>query len=103
MEEITKDQPIYFPNIFSPNQDGVNECFVPKFNPETTILSYRLLIFDRWGNKYFETTDMDECWDGFYNGKNVRTGVFVYLLEMDYTYCVDVESLKKYGDVTVTY
>jgi len=103
MEEITKEQPIYFPNIFSPNQDGVNECFVPVVNPETTILSYRLVIYDRWGNKYFETTDMDECWDGLYNGKNVRTGVFVYLLEMDYTYCVEVENLKKYGDVTIAY
>ena len=103
IEEITKEQPIYFPNIFSPNQDGVNECFVPVLNPETTILDYRLLIFDRWGNKYFETTDMTECWDGRYNGKEVRTGVFVYLLEMDYTYCVEVESMKKYGDVTIVY
>ncbi len=103
LEEISNEQPIYFPNIFSPNQDGVNECFVPVVNPETTILSYRLVIFDRWGNKYFETTDKDDCWDGMYNGKNVRTGVFVYLLDMDYTYCVEVENLQKYGDLTIIY
>ncbi len=103
LEEITREQPVYFPNIFSPNQDGVNECFVPVVSPETTILSYRLIIYDRWGNKYFETTDMTDCWDGMYNGKNVRTGVFVYLLDIDYTYCVEVESLKKYGDVTIVH
>lgn len=103
MEEVIKDQPVFLPNIFSPNQDGVNECFIPVVRPETTILSYRMSIFDRWGNKYFETTDMDECWDGLYNGKNVRTGVFVYLLEMDYTYCIEVESLIKYGDVTIVH
>ena len=103
LEEVIREQPIYFPNIFSPNQDGVNECFVPMVRPETTILSYKLSIFDRWGNKYFETTEMDDCWDGIYNGKNVKTGVFVYLLEMDYTYCVEVEKLKKYGDVTIVY
>ena len=76
-EETTNEQPIYFPNIFSPNQDGINECFIPVVNPETTILDYQLIIFDRWGNKYFETTDLAECWDGLYNGKKVRTGVFV--------------------------
>jgi len=103
LEEIIKEQPVYFPNIFSPNQDGINECFVPVVRPETTILNYRLIIYDRWGNKYFETTDMDECWDGLYNGKNVRTGVFVYLLDIDYTYCVEVENLVKYGDVTVVF
>lgn len=103
LEEITEDQPIYFPNIFSPNQDGVNECFVPVPNPKTTILSYRLIIFDRWGNKFFETTDMSECWDGKYNGKDARTGVFVYRLDMEYTYCVDVETFTKFGDVTVVH
>ena len=103
LEEISKEQPVYFPNIFSPNQDGVNECFVPVVSPETTILNYHLIIYDRWGNKYFETTDMDACWDGMYNGKNVRTGVFVYLLDIDYTYCVEVENMVKYGDVTVVY
>ena len=102
-EEISKEQPVYFPNVFSPNQDGVNECFVPVVSPETTILSYRLIIFDRWGNKYFETTEMSECWDGMYNGRNVRTGVFVYLLDIEYTYCVEIENLKKYGDVTVVH
>ncbi|MDF1699208.1 MAG: PKD domain-containing protein [Saprospiraceae bacterium] len=101
MEEVNAEQPLYLPNIFSPNQDGINECFVPTLSPETTIISYKLIIFDRWGNKYFETTDLEDCWDGTYNGTRVRSGVFVYVLEMDYTYCVEVETFTKYGDVTV--
>ena len=101
LEEIIAEQPIYFPNIFSPNNSGVNDCFVPILSPETQIISYKLTIFDRWGNKYFQTTDLMECWDGTYNNKNVRAGVFVYLVELEYTYCVDVQSITKYGDVTV--
>ena len=101
LNEIIEEQPIYFPNIFSPNDNGGNDCFVPALNPETQIISYRLIIFDRWGNKYFETTNLTECWDGTYNNKNVRAGVFVYLMELEYTYCVDVQSITKYGDVTV--
>ena len=101
LEEIISEQPIYFPNIFSPDNNGVNDCFVPVLNPETQIISYRLIIFDRWGNKYFETTNLTDCWDGTYNNKDVRAGVFVYYMELEYTYCVDVESITKYGDVTV--
>ncbi|MFT6333380.1 MAG: gliding motility-associated-like protein [Halioglobus sp.] len=101
LEEIIQEQPIYFPNIFSPNDNSVNDCFVPALNPETQIISYRLTIFDRWGNKFFETTNLTDCWDGSYNNKNVRAGVFVYLMELEYTYCVDVERITKYGDVTV--
>jgi len=103
IEEENKEQPIHFPNIFSPNQDGVNECFVPVLNPEAELINYRLVIFDRWGNKYFETADINDCWDGMYNGREVRTGVFVYLLEMDYTYCVEEKNYKKSGDVTVVH
>ncbi|MEM9545489.1 MAG: PKD domain-containing protein [Bacteroidota bacterium] len=102
-EEVSKEQPIFLPNIFSPNQDGVNECFAPVIRPETTILNYRMIIFDRWGNKFFETTDINDCWDGIFNGKNVRTGVFVYVLDLEYTYCVEVENLQKQGDVTVVH
>ncbi len=59
------------------------------------------MIFDRWGNKYFETIDVNECWDGRYNNQAVRAGVFVYMVDLEYTFCVEVESIKKYGDVTV--
>lgn len=101
IEEITAVQPIYFPNIFSPDDNGINDCFVPTLAQETQVLSYTLVIFDRWGNRLFETEDMNDCWDGTFNGSKVRGGVFVYLVEMQYTYCVEVESITKYGDVTV--
>jgi len=103
IQEVIEEQPIYFPNIFSPNNDGANECFVPSLNPQTQIISYELMVFDRWGNKLFETTDFTECWDGNFKDQNVRTGVFVYVMNLEYTYCTEVERLEIAGDVTIVH
>lgn len=101
IQEVIDEQPIYFPNVFSPNNDGANECFVPSLNPQTQIISYELMVFDRWGNKLFETTDFNECWDGYFQKQRVRTGVFVYLMNLEYTFCTEVKNLEVAGDVTI--
>ena len=69
---------IYVPNAFSPNDDGANEleCVYGK-----CIKSIHFIIYDRWGEKVFETTDPKVCWDGKLNGKLMNTAVFVYSLE----------------------
>ena len=38
-------------------------------------------IYDRWGEKVFETSDLKECWDGVYKGQLMNTAVFVYYLK----------------------
>jgi len=101
IQEVIDEQPIYFPNVFSPNNDGANECFVPSLNPQTQIISYELMVFDRWGNKLFETTDFNECWDGYFQKQRVRTGVFVYLMNLEYTFCTEIKNLEVAGDVTI--
>jgi gliding motility-associated-like protein len=53
--------PIYVPNSFTPNGDGVNDVFLVGGIKPT---GFHLLIFDRWGNLVFETKDMDEPWLG---------------------------------------
>ena len=45
------------------------------------ISSLTFRVFDRWGQKVFETTDIAIGWDGTYRGKPLDTGVFVYTLE----------------------
>ena len=37
-------------------------------------------IYDRWGNKVFESTDPNTCWDGTFNGQPLDPAVFVYHL-----------------------
>ncbi len=65
----------FVPNAFSPNGDGLNDMInVHGF----CIGTYVLQIYNRWGEKVFETSSMTESWDGTFRGKNLDTGVFVY-------------------------
>ncbi|MEA3495455.1 MAG: gliding motility-associated C-terminal domain-containing protein, partial [Bacteroidota bacterium] len=52
---------IFIPNAFSPNDDGVNEIFTV-VAPE--ILSFELQIYNRWGEKIFESNDQNKGWNG---------------------------------------
>ena len=79
-KEITvlQDYYSYTPNIFTPNNDGVNDTFSPSlFNIDTD--TYNLIIFDRWGNKIFETTNQNDGWDGkLKNGSNSDPDLYSY-------------------------
>ncbi len=68
---------LFVPNAFSPNNDGQNEMECVLGN---CITELQFTIYDRWGEKVFETTDLAFCWDGMYRGKLLNTAVFVYQL-----------------------
>ncbi|PHR46680.1 MAG: hypothetical protein COA32_09350 [Fluviicola sp.] len=65
------------PTVFSPNNDGLNDnlCVLGG-----CIQSMNLQIFNRWGEKVFESNEETDCWDGTFNGQKVNTGTFVYKL-----------------------
>lgn len=66
---------LYFPNAFSPNDDGINETF----GAEGTLLDrYELLVFDRWGGVIFESMDPAIRWDGTVDGEPVMNGIYQY-------------------------
>jgi gliding motility-associated-like protein len=67
---------IYFPSAFTPNKDGKNDLFKILHPPDLS--SYELSIFNRWGQKVFETRDYTKGWDGTVNGQVQDTGVFVW-------------------------
>lgn len=64
------------PNIFSPNGDGINDNFVVS---GVGLKTYSASIFDRWGRKVFESTDVTQSWDG----KNVDDGTFYYVIKAE--------------------
>ena len=70
-------QDVYIPNVFSPNGDQQNDVFTvySKF-----IVSMHLVVYDRYGEKVFETNDPNEGWDGTYKGQPVEEGVYMYYL-----------------------
>ena len=70
------DRCVQFANAFTPNGDGKNEtyaaaCFCP-------VPKYRLVIYNRNGEKVFQTNDPLKGWDGYYLGKQQPTGAFIY-------------------------
>lgn len=69
---------LWIPNIFTPNNNGLNEFFrVVSFN----ITEFNALIFNRWGELIYEWDGAEGGWDGTYKGKQCPDGVYVYLIK----------------------
>ncbi len=68
---------LYLPNAFVPDGDYLQNTFKPITN-DCEFSRYVLQIFNRWGQKVFETKNIDQGWDGSVNGKPVNTGVYIY-------------------------
>ena len=84
---------IYVPNAFTPNGDGINEDFRPV---GANICQYHLWISDLDGVALFETEDLNEGWDGRYEGKPVDPGMYVWDYEITF---VNGESQENTGFV----
>ena len=69
---------MFVPNAFSPNADGANDVLYVRGHCLETLT---FMVFNRWGQKVFETTDKTVGWDGTFNGDIMNSGVFVYRLE----------------------
>lgn len=64
-----------FPNGISPNDDGRNDELKPK-DGFKGIVSFHAAVFNRWGKKLYSWDDVHGSWDGKYNGKTVKDGVY---------------------------
>jgi gliding motility-associated-like protein len=73
---------IFVPTAFSPDGNGHNETECVLGNCVETIF---FAIYDRWGEKVFESSDQKICWDGNYNGKQMNSGIYVYYLKAKLT------------------
>lgn len=69
------DPLLFFPNAFTPNQDLINDRFTI---PGAFIAQFNMEIFNRWGQKIFETENQEDGWDGTSNGVGVPEGVYVF-------------------------
>lgn len=67
------------PNAFTPNNDGLNDCFRIKYWGVINDLEFS--IYNRWGERIFFTRDAAQCWDGTYKGVQQDGGVYVYMIK----------------------
>lgn len=87
---------LYIPNAFTPNDDGKNDRFIPIGE---NITDFHMLIFNRWGERIFETEDMQSGWDGR-RGNKVQEDVYVYVISYT-SKCSNIKQVKRIGHVSV--
>ena len=86
---------IFIPNAFTPNGDGINDVFKVRSN----ILKFmHLEIYNRWGNKVFETDDINKSWDGSYKGQTEQEESYGYFFTGE---CFQGEKITLKGNVTL--
>ncbi len=86
---------LVMPTAFSPNADGLNDDFKPKYYCEIT--NYELLVYDRWGKTVFTSNMVNKSWDGFYKGQKCVMGTYAWYA----TYQL-VEEAETTGEIVIS-
>jgi gliding motility-associated-like protein len=89
---------IFIPNVFTPNNDGVNDYFYSRTYINLELKSFA--IFDRFGNQLWQTNDIKNKWDGSYKNANCELGTYYYFFKY-----LCLEDKKEYvlkGDVILS-
>ena len=93
--EITNDYPIFVPNSFTPNYDGLNDVFLVYGEG---IIKFEMSIYNRWNQKIFNSNDQKAGWDGEFKGELVKNDSYLYII--NYT-TYDNKKRQKIGYVVI--
>lgn len=81
----------YVPNTFTPDGNEYNNSFHPVMTSGFDPFNFKLTVFNRWGEKVFETNDHKVGWDGTYNGIIVQNGTYTWTISFR-----DIKTDKKF-------
>lgn len=85
------------PTAFSPNQDGMNDYFIPVTDLGQTIISF--IVYNRFGNAVYQHTKGSHGWDGKHNGgQDADIGAYIYMMIYE---CSDNKVYSRRGDVVL--
>lgn len=87
------------PTAFSPNNDGINDIFSPRFEEDCPVAGYAFSIFNRWGQRVFYSSDQRKGWDGTFNNSPCDIGTYFYYLKLKTGSKQDEKVFK--GDMTL--
>ncbi len=95
---VIADKPVFIPNVLLPNgADGRNRVFTLYAEGMNY---YQMQVFNRIGEKVFDSNNSTVGWDGMYKGKLTPPGVYSYVAIVTF---LDGENRKYIGTVTVVY
>ena len=70
---------VWMPNVFTPNGDGLNDVFLPVYNPDVPI-TFQMKIFNKWGEELFRSDNISQGWDGTFKGKLCTQDVYSWII-----------------------
>ena len=86
---------IFVPNAFTPNNDGNNDVLKVRGR---WISKLQFVVYNRWGQEMFTTTDLNNGWNGVFKGNEVAPDVYNYFLQVT---CLDNKTFMKRGNTTL--
>lgn len=92
----------WVPNSFTANEDGMNEVFGPVFSNTDLVRDYRFIIYDRWGNTVFTSTDPFEKWTGSFRGGQYFLADGIYNWQLVFRGAFEVNSKSSTGVVILS-
>lgn len=87
---------LFIPTAFTPNGDGRNDVF--RITYSGVLLQFHLMVYNRWGQKMFETTDIHTGWDGTQNGAALPIGSYIWMLQLT---TAQGAAIQQNGTVTI--
>lgn len=95
------DDCILFPNVFTPDNNQVNDIFQPVIQCNNNPQNYSLKIFNRWGENVFSSNDISRGWDGKHKNNIAPTDVYVWIVSYEYFNGEKIVSKKEHGEITL--
>jgi gliding motility-associated-like protein len=82
---VIRDCYLNIPNAFTPDGDGLNDYFLPRELLSSGVKTFKMDIYNRWGENIFTTTAIDgRGWDGKYNGVSQPMATYVYIIDVEF-------------------
>ncbi len=92
---VLSDKTVFIPNVFTPTGDGNNDTWSIFAN---TSSYFNVKVFNRWGEKVYDSYNSTQGWDGKYQGKDAYPGIYVYTVNLTF---LDGENRRYTGTVTL--
>ncbi len=90
---------LHIPTSFTPNADGINDIFTPV---GLDIETYKISIYNRWGQLVFNSNNLTEGWDGNFNNKPAESGVYIYKIDYQGYKNKQLQQFTHTGNLTLT-